>query len=330
MQFVRERRNARNPRSPRRWPVCLLALLALVAAACGDDDGGDGAATTSAAQDTTTEAVDAETTTAPETTEAPTTTAAPTTTEAPEVLRIMVTNDDGVGAEGIDALVEALRTLPDTEVIVIAPAENQSGSSDSTTPGPLTAFETTTASGYPAVAVAGFPADTVVYAFDQGGLDEPPHLVISGINEGQNIGPFTGLSGTVGAAREAARRGVPALAASQGIIIQDGTPHAVYDASVAAVLEWLEEHRDEVLADTRSDEPSTVWNLDVPTCTTGEVRGVVEVPIATDTGDRDLLATDCASTLTDPAEDIEAFINGFAALTEIPVTELDALIATFD
>ena len=51
-------------------------------------------------------------------------------------LRILVTNDDGVAAPGIDALVEALRKLPGVKVTVIAPAENKSGTGSSTTPGP--------------------------------------------------------------------------------------------------------------------------------------------------------------------------------------------------
>ena len=89
---------------------------------------------------------------------------------------------------------------PATEVTVVAPATNQSGTGGQTTPGPLTVTDATTASGYPAKAVAGFPADTVIWALDQGGVTQKPDLVVSGINFGQNLGPAVAISGTVGAA----------------------------------------------------------------------------------------------------------------------------------
>ena len=110
------------------------------------------------------------------------------------------------GRAGIDAVVQALRKLPDTKVTVVAPATNQSSTGGKTTPGPLTVTDATTASGYPAKAVAGYPADTIRWAIDDHGIDFTPDLVVSGINFGQNIGPITDISGTVGAARAAAAR----------------------------------------------------------------------------------------------------------------------------
>ncbi len=138
-------------------------------------------------------------------------------------LRILVTNDDGVAAEGIDAVVEALLADPDNEVVVSAPSGNRSGSGDMTGPsarcGDLSVDATTTLSGYAATAIDGCPADCVNYALSElYAAGAPPHVVISGINEGQNVSELvaTELSGTVGAAKTAARRGVPALALSQG------------------------------------------------------------------------------------------------------------------
>ena len=123
-------------------------------------------------------------------TEAPATdapvTEAPTTTAAPEPLQILVTNDDGIGADGIDAIVQALLQLDNVVVTVVAPLENQSGSGGKTTDGALTVTDAMTKSGYAAKAVAGFPADTIVWAIDQGGIDFVPDLVVSGINNGQN------------------------------------------------------------------------------------------------------------------------------------------------
>ena len=131
------------------------------------------------------------------------------------VLQVLITNDDGVSAEGIDALVEAVRKLPRVKVTVVAPATNQSGTSDKTTPGTLVPEPTLTISGYPALAVPGFPADSVIAAL-AGADPTKPDVVLSGINQGQNLGALSDVSGTVGAARTAARHGIPALAVSQG------------------------------------------------------------------------------------------------------------------
>src|SRR5215218_5547180 len=126
-------------------------------------------------------------------------------------LRVLVSNDDGVKAPGIDALVKGLRKLSKVKVTVVAPAENQSGTGGKTTPGAVKATRTTTKSGYPAIAVKGYPADSVNYALSKVVKKSQIDLVIAGINSGANLGPFVDLSGTVGAARAAAQKGLPAL-----------------------------------------------------------------------------------------------------------------------
>ncbi len=186
-------------------------------------------------------------------------------------------------AEGIDAIVNGLLTLENVVVTVVAPAENQSGSGGKTTDGELVTEETTTLSGHPAIAVTGFPADTIVWAIDQGGIDVVPDLVVSGINEGQNIGPLIDLSGTVGAARAAATRNIPAIAASAGIGT-DTVPEN-YETAVDAVLDWLTENVADIAMHEEGAPVENVWSFNVPTCVNGgEVRGVVEVPHATDLG----------------------------------------------
>jgi 5'-nucleotidase len=227
----------------------------------------------------------------------------------PPTLRVLVTNDDGVAAPGIDALVRALRRLDRVQVTVVAPSANQSGTSDRTTPGPLTTAEATTASGYKAIAVQGFPADTVNFALD-GGISRPPHLVASGINEGQNLGPVVNVSGTVGAARTAVRRGVPAVAVSQGLADPPD-----YAAGVREAIKWVKKHR-KALTRKNPAAPTEVANINVPTCTAGKVRGLVEVPSAT-SGDI-TVTPDCTSTLKDPPDDLVAFANGYAAFSEVP------------
>jgi 5'-nucleotidase len=273
--------------------VAVLVCGAFVAAGCSSDSGDDEGADT-ASGDTTTSVA-----------EATTTTAAPA-----ETLDILVSNDDGYQGEGIDAVVQALIELPDTNVTVSAPADDRTGTGGQTTDGPLTATDEETNSGYPATAVQGFPADSVNYALDEV-LDEAPDLVITGLNEGQNMGPIIDASGTVGAARAAVAAGIPALATSQGI---DADPPD-YESGVEFILQWLEENRDALIA---GEAPVEVTNLNVPSCATGEVRGIVEVPPATDMAGRDYAAADCESTEEDPADDIGAFNIGFASIGPIP------------
>ncbi len=236
--------------------------------------------------------------------------AATETTVSP-TLKVLVTNDDGYDAPGIDAVVEGLRALPDTEVTVVAPLKNQSGTAGKTTDGPLTVTDVKTASGYPAKAVDGFPADTIIWAIDQHGIDFTPDLVVSGINFGQNIGPSVDISGTVGAARAAAVRNLPALASSQGI----GDPMA-YPTGVTQVLAWVAEHR-AALLDGAAVTDKLLENINIPTCPTGTNRGVIDVPVAADLAGRDPLTVDCQSTATDPVDDVAAFIIGYVTLSTL-------------
>ncbi len=236
---------------------------------------------------------------------------AATETTIRSTLKVLVTNDDGYSAAGIDAVVEGLRALPDTEVTVVAPLANQSGSGGKTTDGPLTVTDVKTASGYPAKAVDGYPADTIIWAIDQHGIDFTPDLVVSGINFGQNVGPLVDISGTVGAARAAATRNIPALASSQGL----GDPPA-YTTGVTRVVDWVSEHRASLL-DGSAVIAKLLENLNIPTCTTGANRGVVDVPVATDIAGRDVTKSDCSSTATSPVDDVDAFIEGFVPLSTL-------------
>jgi 5'-nucleotidase len=231
------------------------------------------------------------------------------------VLRILVTNDDGVGAEGIDAVVEALIADPRNEVMVCAPESNRSGSSDQTGPsdfcGDLAVRAATTASGYPATSVNGCPADSVIYALQSlYPADAPPDLVVSGLNEGQNHSvAIAGISGTVGAAKTASRMGVPAVATSQGI------PEPDYETGVDVVLEWLDEHRGEIL---RGFDPIDIASINVPSCLDGSLRGTISgLPLAEQAAG----AFDEPNCIDEPAEppttDVEAFLDGYATVTAV-------------
>ena len=225
---------------------------------------------------------------------------------------VLVSNDDGVHAPGIDAVVQALRKEPNVIVKVVGPATNESGSGGKTTPGTLKYSNTTTISGYPAVAVAGYPADSVNVAFDQ--LKLTPDVVISGTNAGQNLGPIVDLSGTVGAARAGAHHGVPALAVSTG-------SGAKFDFAAGAqyAVDWLRAERSKLPA-SPGTTPSTVQSLNVPSCTTGKVRGELQLPqqLKLLPGESVLGAQDCTSTAK-PTTEVAAFTDGFATLVSLPL-----------
>ena len=121
---------------------------------------------------------------------------------------ILLTNDDGIEAEGLRELASALEGLG--TVSVVAPSREQSGSAQSLT---LRQPIVCHALGERRWAVDGTPADCIIVALHKL-LPERPDLVISGINHGGNLGENVYYSGTVGAAREAAIHHLPAMAVS--------------------------------------------------------------------------------------------------------------------
>lgn len=141
---------------------------------------------------------------------------------------ILLANDDGFRAEGLQALRLALTEI--AEVIVCAPASEQSAKSHSLTlhrPLRLTQHD-------PGVfSVDGTPADSVYVALHSGDrvLPRRPDLVVSGLNHGVNLGDDVFYSGTVAAAREAALKGIPAMAVSA-----DGRADRAAAVKVAAQL----------------------------------------------------------------------------------------------
>ncbi|CAN7360094.1 5'/3'-nucleotidase SurE [Trinickia sp. LjRoot230] len=123
-------------------------------------------------------------------------------------MRILLSNDDGYLAPGLAALYHALKPLGD--VTVMAPEQNCSGASNSLTLSrPLSVLRSADGFYY----VNGTPTDSVHIALT-GMLDHKPDLVVSGINNGQNVGEDTLYSGTVAAATEGVMFGVPAIALS--------------------------------------------------------------------------------------------------------------------
>jgi 5'-nucleotidase len=122
---------------------------------------------------------------------------------------VLLTNDDGIEAEGLKCLEDALRGLAD--ILVVAPDRERSAISHALTIHTTLELIKVSKNRY---TINGTPADCIIYALTHL-TQRPPHLVISGINHGANLGDDIMYSGTVAAAREASRHGVPSLAVSQ-------------------------------------------------------------------------------------------------------------------
>ena len=132
-------------------------------------------------------------------------------------MKILVTNDDGIHSPGLWAAVEALKDAG--EIFVVAPDREQSGVGASLTlHAPIRAREVSppgmnvSINGIKAYAVEGTPADSCVLALER--LVGPVELLVSGINQGSNLGEDILVSGTVGAALQGYVRGYPSIAIS--------------------------------------------------------------------------------------------------------------------
>ncbi|MEW6559574.1 MAG: 5'/3'-nucleotidase SurE [Pseudomonadota bacterium] len=162
-------------------------------------------------------------------------------------MRILLANDDGYLAPGLAALYEGLRTHWD--VTVIAPEQNASAASNALTLNrPLSVYTASNGFRY----VNGTPSDCVHIALT-GLLDFRPDLVVSGVNNGANLGDDTIYSGTVAAATEGYLFGIPALAIS---LVEKGWMHL--DTAVAVAVE--------VVGKLVADMPrqAQLLNLNVP------------------------------------------------------------------
>ena len=186
------------------------------------------------------------------------------------MLNVLLTNDDGIEAEGLQAMRAALMNLAGVSLAVIAPDGNRSAMARSiTTRRPLWVQETPFADGTVGYASDGTPVDCVRLA--NLGLVEgwQPDLVVSGINHGANLGDDITYSGTVAAALEGVVLGIPAIAVSQqsraralDFRYDGGFGFEVAAAFVARLVERIE------------DVPlpaSTLLNVNVPA---GEPQGV--------------------------------------------------------
>ena len=174
-------------------------------------------------------------------------------------MRILLSNDDGYFAPGINALAAAVSPL--AEVVVVAPERDRSGASNSLTlDRPLTVRRAP--NGY--YFVNGTPTDCVHLAVT-GLLEELPDMVISGINHGANMGDDTIYSGTVAAATEGFLLGIPSIAVS----LTGGTTEGHFDTAAGVIVELVRRFRAQPL------EPPVLLNVNVPNVPSDALKGMV-------------------------------------------------------
>jgi len=174
---------------------------------------------------------------------------------------ILITNDDGVTSPGLLALKQALTSLGD--VTVFAPDRNWSVAGHTKTMHkPLRISQTPLADGSPAYTTNGAPSDCVGLAL-LGAIPNRPDLVVSGINQGPNLGNDVTYSGTVAGAMEAVVGGVPAIAVSL-----DAHHWEDYAAITNAVVDLARQVLSHGLP------PNTLLNVNAPALPSDQVRGV--------------------------------------------------------
>jgi 5'-nucleotidase len=164
-----------------------------------------------------------------------------------------------VRAPGLAAVAQILQAIG--EIIVVAPMENQSGTGHSITIyEPIFREELTLPNGLKAIGLTATPASTVKVAL-KNIVTPRPDLVVSGINRGYNLGLAAYISGTVGAAREAAMAGIPAIAASTAVGVTD---YGFAAEEVLGVARRLKQY---------GLPPNTFLNVNIPAAPPGGAKG---------------------------------------------------------
>jgi len=164
-------------------------------------------------------------------------------------MNILLTNDDGINSDGILKLAEALRSGGEHKVSIIAPDANRSGISHA-----LSIFNNAvklTCLGKDTWSCTGYPGDCVIVGIN-GLLSERPDLILSGINNGENLGTDIIYSGTAAAARQGGLAGIPSIALS---LTGSGPYH--WDMAVS----WVAGHIEELLSYWRE---YTYVNVNIP------------------------------------------------------------------
>jgi 5'-nucleotidase len=184
---------------------------------------------------------------------------------AGEPVHVLVGNDDGIDSPGLEAIAAAIAADPAYRVTVVAPAEQQSVSGHGlVTRNEIKVLQHSEIAGSTAWSVDGTPATVARVALTALLADDPPDLVVSGINRGENDGLGAWTSGTVAVAREGAYAGIPAVAVSLQLDWSDPQP------DFATAAKWgktvIDAVRDNGLP------PGVYLNVNVPV-DTEDIRG---------------------------------------------------------
>lgn len=183
-------------------------------------------------------------------------------------MKALLTNDDGIHAEGLQSMRRALLEIPDIELAVIAPDSNRSATARSiTTRKPLWVEEVDFGDGTSGFATDGTPVDCVRFA-TLGLVEFQPELIVSGINHGSNLGDDITYSGTVAAALEGVVLGIPAIAVSQQANRAGLSYHHDGEFDFEAVAAFAARIVDEL--DDFPLPPETLLNINSPA---GDVKG---------------------------------------------------------
>jgi 5'-nucleotidase len=233
-------------------------------------------------------------------------------------LKILISNDDGYRAEGIKRLREAL--LPLGEITVVAPDRNRSGASNSLTLDvPLRVFEAEPGVHF---VMGGTPTDCVHMAVT-GMLEQRPDMVVSGINDGENLGDDVLYSGTVAAAVEGRFLGLSAVAIS--LAMQPDS-----DRNFSAAAEVSRMIVEQLLR--RPPDTALILNVNVPDLPIGMIKGFRSTRLGfrhqsepvirtTDPRGRPIYWVGPAGAHQDAAEgtDFHAVKNGFVSVTPLQI-----------
>ena len=178
-------------------------------------------------------------------------------------MRILLTNDDGIHAPGLDVLKEIAAKLSD-DVWIIAPETNQSGVSHSLTlHDPLRVRNISERE----IAVTGTPTDCVLMAVLELLKDHKPDLVLSGVNQGQNAADDATYSGTVAGAIEGTLLGIPSVSLSQSRSY-DETGHIFWDTARQHGVKTIQKLLN------AGWPPKVLININFPNCTPEDVKGL--------------------------------------------------------
>ncbi len=179
-------------------------------------------------------------------------------------MRILVTNDDGIHAEGLNVCEKIARTLSD-DVWIVAPEYDQSGVAHSLTLNDPLRLRQVEERRF---AVRGTPTDCIIMGVRHLLKDKIPDLVLSGVNRGRNAGEDVIYSGTIAGALEAAVLGIPSLALSQSYKSRSGQPPPWQTS-----LHFAPDIIRRVLGEGMPHD--VLVNVNFPDCQPGEVKGIL-------------------------------------------------------